>query len=78
MTSFYKDQLLQKIGMGQTISTKEFSQMFNLKTSVSYKILCKLEKENFICKYGYLAKDGWEDVNHSNLKCNSLFWQICN
>ena len=63
---------------GETFSTKEYALLNNITTKKAYTILNQFESKDIICKYGYQTKNGWEDIDYSNLKTNSLHWQVCN
>ena len=60
-----------------TFSTKEFAEILKKSTSDTYKKCLQLEKLGIICKYGYKTKYGWEDVEQSKLRPNSIYWQVC-
>jgi Mn-dependent DtxR family transcriptional regulator len=62
---------------GSTYSTKEIATKLNISTAKAYKLLSELEAKELVYKYGYKTKNGWEDVDGSKLKPNSLYWQIC-
>ena len=71
------ENIIISIKEGETFSTKEFAINNNITTKKAYNILCEFEKNDTICKYGYKTKFGWEDIDESNLKTNSIHWQIC-
>lgn len=60
-----------------TFSTKELAVLLKTTTKKAYKICVQLEKEGIVVKYGYRTKYGWEDIVYSNLRPNSLHWQMC-
>jgi hypothetical protein len=70
-----KNYITDIIGEGETFSTKEIGLKFNIPTTRAYKILSLLEQQNLINKYGYKTRDGWDDIEGSNLRPNSLYWQ---
>ena len=63
---------------GDTFSTKEYAILNNITTKKAYILLTNFEKNDVVCKYGYKTKFGWEDIDESNLKTNSIHWQVCN
>ena len=78
-------ELINKIGVSQIIdgrniheivNTKEIAAILKITTSKAYAIMIEMEKNGSACKYGYKIKGGFEDANNSNLKTNSLYWQI--
>jgi len=70
-----KNYITDSMGDGETFSTKEIGFKFNIPTTRAYKILSLLEQQNLINKYGYKTRDGWDDIEGSNLRPNSLHWQ---
>jgi len=57
---------------GDTFSTKEYAILNNITTKKAYILLTNFEKNDVVCKYGYKTKFGWEDIDESNLKTNSI------
>jgi len=72
----YKNDLTKKVNEGDTVSTKEYASLYGISTPKAYQILSKLEELGLVCKYGYKTRSGWEDIDESNLKPNSLHWQV--
>jgi DNA-binding transcriptional regulator YhcF (GntR family) len=58
------------------MTTKELASLLGVSTTIVYRNMIKLEQEGKVYKYGYKTRDGWEDAQHSNLKSNSLGWEI--
>jgi len=60
---------------GDTYTTKEYAKQLNTNTSTAYKILCILEKQGEVIKFGYYNGYGTDDVNNSKRHFQSLIWQ---
>lgn len=77
MNQEIKEKILSNFNEGDTFSTKELATFLSVSTKEAYSICTELEAGELLYKYGYRTKEGWEDVNQSNLKPNSLHWQVC-
>jgi len=79
------EQLITKVPVAQVIngkniheiiSTKEIAVLLNISTKKAYSIMLEMEANGNASKYGYKIKGGFESPEFSNLKTNSLYWQI--
>ena len=60
--------------VGFTFSTKEIAQEWGCSTNTAYRILCDLEREQYVCKQGYETESGFQDVGFSSKHTQSLSW----
>ena len=64
-----------KYGINDVLTTKEIAEQLSISTPTAYKKMIELEKQGYVYRYGYMVRGGWEDVDNSNLRTNSIGWQ---